>query len=81
MHGIDKIQAARAFTAYADYRAAQGRALRDEGIREMKADGTLMPKIAEETGIPLGTVKAICRMATIPDLVAAIIAASEDGKP
>jgi hypothetical protein len=49
------------FIGYAEARARQGRAVRDDAIRDCRAAGMTIPGIAEQTGVNVATVKAVLR--------------------
>jgi hypothetical protein len=57
----ERAREAVAFIARAEAQAKQGRDLRDDAIREMRATGTLIREIVERTGVNVHTVKAVLR--------------------
>lgn len=57
----EQARAAVEFTAYAEHRARQGRAIRDQALRELQRRGVSKPKISAATGVNIATVKAVLR--------------------
>lgn len=52
---------AERYSAYAEARARQARAIRDNALRQAREAGRSKPEIARLTGINVATVKAVLR--------------------
>lgn len=57
----ERARQAVTFTTYAETSAREGRAVRDQALRDLKDAKVSIPKIAEQTGVNIATVKAVLR--------------------